>query len=250
MNSKVLASVGGIAITEMDVEEYIRELGQRGAQYNSPEGRRAILQQLVNHKLLLLEAQKNLFEAEGEFRNRLAKVKEDLLINYAAEKAISRVSATEEELLKYYNDNIDKLVEGDVVGASHILVDSEETALSILAKITSGEITFEDAAREYSSCPSGQNGGSLGEFARGQMVPEFDEAVFAMTPGEISKAPVKTQFGFHLIKCTSRREAEPVPFAEVHDELMNMLLNEKRRAAFESKINQLKIMFPVDYMSI
>ena len=250
MNSKVLASVGGIAITEMDVEEYIRELGQRGAQYNSPEGRRAILQQLVNHKLLLLEAQKNLFEAESEFRARLAKVKEDLLINYAAEKAISRVSATEEELLKYYNDNIDKLVEGDVVGASHILVDSEEAALSILERINNGEITFEDAAKEYSSCPSGQNGGSLGEFARGQMVPEFDEAVFAMTPGEISKAPVKTQFGFHLIKCTSRREAEPVPFAEVHDELMNMLLNEKRRAAFESKINQLKIMFPVDFMSI
>lgn len=250
MNNRILASVGGYNVTEADVEEYIKELGARGAQYNSPEGRRAILTQLVNHKLLLLEAQKNLFEAETEFRARLAKVKEDLLINYAAEKAISRVSVTEDELLKYYNENIDKLIEGDVVGASHILVDSEETANEILAKIVSEEMTFEDAAREFSSCPSGQNGGSLGEFARGQMVPEFDEAVFAMTPGEISKAPVKTQFGYHLIKCVSRREAEPVPFTEVHDELMNMLLNEKRRAAFESKINQLKIMFPVDYATV
>ncbi len=250
MENKVLASIQGLTITSADVEEYIKEMGPRAAQYDNPEGRRAILNQLINHKLLLLEAQRNLFEAEAEFRARLAKVKEDLLINYAAEKAIKGVSVSEEELLKYYNDNIDKLIEGDVVGASHILVDSEEKALSILSKIEGGEMSFEDAAREFSSCPSGQNGGDLGEFARGQMVPEFDEAVFKMEIGEITKTPVKTQFGYHLIKLNSKRESEPVPYSEVKGELMNMLLNEKRRTAFESKINQLKIMFPVDIMSI
>ena len=139
---------------------------------------------------------------------------------------------------------------GESVNASHILVDTEEKAVEILGKIKGGEISFEDAAREYSSCPSKDNGGNLGDFGRGQMVPEFDTAVFEMKVGEVTDAPVKTQFGYHLIKLNSKSEAAPVSLSEVHDELYGMLLNEKRRAAFESKINQLKIMYPVDMMTL
>ena len=77
-------------------------------------------------------------------------------------------------------------------------------------------------------------------------MPEFDEAVFSMEVGEISEAPVKTQFGYHLIKLNSKRDAELMPFAEIAPEIKEALLGEKRRTAYESKINQLKILYPVD----
>lgn len=250
MSEKILASVSGLTVTEGDVSSFIAGLGQRGAAYNTPEGRRAVLNQLVNHKLLLLDAQRNLYEAEATFRARLAQAKEELLIDYAAEKAISGINVTDADLEKYYEENKEKFVSEESVNASHILVDSEEAALEILGKINSAEISFEDAAREYSSCPSKENGGSLGDFGRGQMVPEFDAAVFAMAADEVSVAPVKTQFGYHLIKVNSKSEPAPVSLSEVREELHGMLLNEKRRAAFESKINQLKIMYPVDIMTL
>ena len=128
-------------------------------------------------------------------------------------------------------------------------VETEEAALDILGKIEGGAMSFEDAAREYSSCPSKDAGGSLGEFGRGQMVPEFDTAVFSMEVGEVTKTPVKTQFGYHLIKLNSKTEASTIPYAEISGEIMNALLLEKRRAAYESKINQLKIMYPVDILA-
>ena len=98
MQEKVLAKVGSSVITEADVNEFIAALGQRGASYNTPEGRRAVLNQLVNNKLLLLDAQRNLYEAEAAFRAELNKVKENLLINYAADKAIASANVTEDEV--------------------------------------------------------------------------------------------------------------------------------------------------------
>ena len=124
----------------------------------------------------------------------------------------------------------------------------EKEALELLAKINAGEITFEAAAAAYSSCPSGQNGGNLGDFGQGQMVPEFDAAVFAMEVGEISSAPVKTQFGYHLIKLIAKNDAAEIPLAEIAGEIKEALLSEKRRTAYEKKINQLKILYPVDIL--
>ena len=103
----------------------------------------------------------------------------------------------------------------------------------------------EDAARENSTCPSKDNGGNLGEFTKGQMVPEFDEAVFSMEVGTIS-APVKTQFGYHLIKLISKSEASTYAFDEIKAQLTDMVNQEKKQNAFQSKINQLKILYPVD----
>lgn len=87
------------------------------------------------------------------------------------------------------------------VRASHILVKSEAEALKIKSEIESGKITFEEAAKKYSLCPSGQNGGDLGYFGRKVMVKEFEDASFSLPVGKIS-APVKTQFGYHLVKVT------------------------------------------------
>ena len=245
---KVLAKVGALTVTEGEVEEFLVALGPRGQGYNNPEGKKVILEQIIGNKLLLQDARRNLFEGEADFRAELARLKERLLISYASNKVVAGIKVTEDEVRAYYNDNLDKFATGESVNASHILVDSREKALEILNKIKAGEVTFEDAARENSTCPSGQNGGSLGDFTRGQMVPEFDKAVFEMQVGEISDEPVATQFGFHLIKLNSKSEGGSAPFEQVSAELTEVLLNEKRHKAYESKINQLKIVYPVDLL--
>ncbi len=248
MNNKILANVGGLPITEKDVDDFLLELGQRGQSYNTPEGRAAILNQLVSNKLLLLDARRNLYEADPVFREQLARLKDRLLVNFAADKAVSAISVTEDDVKKYYEEHIGEFLSEESVTASHILVETEEAALDILNKIQSGELSFADAAREYSSCPSKQNGGSLGEFGRGQMVPEFDQAVFAMEVGAITSTPVKTQFGYHLIRLDAKKPSEQIPYEKIADKLKAHVLTEKQSKAYESKINQLKILYPVDML--
>ncbi len=100
----------------------------------------------------------------------------------------------------FFNPNIDV----QEVRASHVLVKTRKEALQIKKDIVNGTITFEDAARQYSLCPSGQNGGDLGFFNRKQMVQQFSDTAFDLKPGEISD-PVGTQFGWHIIKTTAKR---------------------------------------------
>lgn len=248
MENKVLAKVGTLTISEADVNNMIIALGARGQGYDNPQGREIILEQLISNKLMLLDAQKNMYEYNAEFKAQLQRVKEDMLVNFATVKVLEGVKpADDEEIKKYYEDNKDKLVSEESVSASHILVDSEEKALSLLDEIKSGKISFEDAARNNSTCPSKDNGGNLGEFTKGQMVPEFDKAVFSMAVGEIS-APVKTQFGYHIIKLNAKNEAKEYAFDEIKEELRGAVDKEKQQKAYQSKLNQLKIMFPVDKM--
>ena len=248
MDNKILANVGGIAITNSEVDEFLINLGQRGQAYNTPEGRSAILNQIVANKLLLLDARKNLLEMDAEFKAQLAKFKESLLVSYATEKALASVTVSDGEVEEYYNANSERFMGEETVSASHILVATEEEAREIYGRIARGESGFEEEALAHSTCPSKANGGNLGEFGRGQMVPEFDSAVFQMTVGEITSEPVKTQFGYHLIKLNEKKEATPTPLDQIRNELKAALVDEKRHQAYESKINQLKILYPVDYM--
>lgn len=245
MDARILATVGGQNITEADVEAFLAGLGQRGEAYRTPEGRAAILEELVNRRLFLLEATRGLFEAEPAFKAQLKQAKESLLINYGMEKALSTVTVKDEEVAKFYEENKEKLFAGETVNASHILVADEAECRRIREEIVSGAISFEEAAGKYSSCPSREEGGSLGEFGRGQMVPEFENACYAMTEGEISE-PVKTQFGYHLIRLNSKKAGEVPPLSAVQAELKAKLLRDKQQAAYQSKVNQLKILFPVD----
>ena len=246
-NTRVLAVVGGQQITETDVDMLIASMGQAGQNYMNPQGRAAVLEELINQKLMLLDAVRNLYEREPEFKEQLARVKNELLVNYAVNKAVASVRVTDEEAKKFFDEHPEQFAGEETVSASHILVDSEEKALELLAKIRAGEITFEDAAAEHSSCPSGRNGGNLGEFGHGQMVPEFDEACFTMEVGALSE-PVKTQFGYHIIRLDGKKAAEPVHFGDVREGITRQLTMEKQRAAYQSKINQLKILYPVDRM--
>ena len=245
METKILAKVNGTPITEADVDRMLMAMGQNGQAYNNPQGRAMIVDQLISKKLMLLDAEKNLYEYDAEFKAELEYIKEDMLANFAIKKTVEAITVTDDEVKKEYDENQDKFKTGESVDASHILVDSEEKANELLKKINDGEISFEDCARQNSSCPSSSNGGSLGEFTRGQMVPEFDNACFTMNVGEIA-GPVKTQFGYHLIKLNAKNEPKTLAFEEIKDGLKQQMLGEKRQNAFQSKINQLKIMYPVD----
>jgi peptidyl-prolyl cis-trans isomerase C len=88
------------------------------------------------------------------------------------------------------------------ITASHILVEKQSQALKIMEELKCGA-KFEDLARQYSTCPSGKRGGNLGAFSRGQMVKTFEKAAFALNVGETTKEPIKTQFGYHIIKRTA-----------------------------------------------
>ena len=248
MENRILANVGGLTVSEAEVNEMIAAMIQKGQNLDNPQGRAMILEQLIANKLLLLDAQKNMYEYNAEFKAQMKKIKEDMLINFAMAKAVESVKpATDEEVKQYYEENKEHFVAGEAVNASHILVDSEDKAKELLDKINAGEVSFEDAAREHSSCPSKENGGNLGEFTRGQMVPEFDTAVFSMETGEV-RGPVKTQFGFHLIKLNSKKEATTYEFDAIKDQLKGMVTKEKQQKAYQSKINQLKILYPVQQL--
>ena len=243
--SPVLATVAGKPITEEDVTRFIAALGRNAQAYNNPQGRAAVLEQLIAQRLFLLDAQRNLYEREQAFKDQLAAVKEQLLMEYAIGKCVESVRVSEEDVRGYYDAHKEEFAGEETVNASHILVDSAEKANELLAAIHSGEITFEDAAAKHSTCPSGVEGGNLGDFGQGQMVPEFDEACFSMAEGEL-RGPIQTQFGYHLIRLNKIHEASQLKLHEVREEIRVKLTGEKQQAAYRSKLNQLKILYPVD----
>ena len=148
------------------------------------------------------------------------------------------IEVTEDEMQAFYKENPDHFTEPESAQAKHVLVAEEEKALEIMDAITKGEITFEDAAKEYSSCPSSAQGGDLGEFGRGQMVPEFDQVAFEAEVGKVV-GPVKTQFGYHLIKVENRKEASVMAFDEVKDYIHTTLLQQKQNEVYTAKYNEL-----------
>jgi len=125
------------------------------------------------------------------------------------------------------------------VKARHILVETEEQAHEILAKLKQGE-SFEDLAKQYSTDEASKdNGGDLGYFGRGEMVAEFEEVAFSLKPGETSK-PVKTQFGYHIIKVEDHKEARPAVFEEKKEEIETILRQQKINEKKDAWLNELR----------
>ena len=242
--SKVIATVGTEKITQAEFDAMLLALRRQGRDFSDERGRETILDELISQKLFLLDARKNLYEFNPEFKAEMQRVKEEMLVSYAMNKSFESIKVTDTEAKEFYDENKDRLGNGETVNASHILVSEEAEIMRIREEIVSGAITFEDAAKKYSTCPSKEDGGNLGDFGRGQMVPEFEDAAFAMEPGQISE-PVKTQFGYHLIKLNSKGTASTPDFDTIKDNIKEHLLREKRQKAFRSKVNQLKILYPV-----
>ncbi len=243
-NNQVLATVANREITKNHVDFVKKNLDpQTAMQFNSPEGQKRIVHELVNQELLFLDALDNNIEQDSEFAAQFERIKSDFIKQFYMNKLLGSINVEDKDVLEFYGLNRDMFVEGESVKASHILVDTEEKALSILDDINDG-LSFEEAAKKYSNCPSKEVGGDLGYFTRGKMVPEFEEASFEMEPGKISR-PVKTQFGYHLIKVVDRKAPKILSYDEVKENIRKHLLSEKQQEVYFGKVAELKRKYPV-----
>jgi peptidyl-prolyl cis-trans isomerase C len=245
MDNKVLAVVNGREITQSELNAAASRFPQdkRGF-FMTEEGRKQLLEQMIAWELLSNYAVESGVEETEEFKIQLDEARRAILTQSAIQNAISSVSINEEEIKEYYNENKEAFNEGEQVSARHILVDSLDKAQEIVEKINDG-MTFSDAARIFSSCPSKEQGGSLGYFGRGMMVPEFEDAAFTLEKGVISQ-PVKTQFGYHIIVVDDKVDAEAKPFDEVSDLIRNQMLQEKQNNVYYELVNRLESKYKVE----
>lgn len=242
---KLAAIVNGKEISQDDVLRFLNDIGpQMAMQFQSPEGIERVVDELVNQELLYLDAMEEKMDEEDEFKELLEATKINLLKNYAFNKLIGDETASDSEVADFYNENKELFGKEETVVASHILVEDEDLAKEIIEEIDEG-LSFEDAAMKHSTCPSKEAGGNLGEFSRGQMVPEFEEKAFVMEEGTISE-PVKTQFGFHIIKLISKNPAAISTFEEAKDVAYEQVLRMKQQQKYVDKINGLMTKYKVE----
>lgn len=247
MENKVFAKIGNREITTKDVQAFLQNVDPKVAsQFTSPEGVKQLISQLAEQELFYLDAIENELDKDDEYVQEIKRINANLLKQYALSKFLRTVTVNEVEMKKFYNENKETFVEPESVKASHILVQDEEIANKVLAEINNG-MKFEDAAKEYSICPSKANGGDLGFFPKGKMVPEFEAAAFSLNKGEIYKTPVKTQFGYHIIKLTGRRDAMDLTFNEAEDKVRAALLAKKQEEEYYKKIDELSKKYEVKF---
>lgn len=187
-----------------------------------------------------IDSMKEQYGGEEQFNMALAQsgmteddLKEDIKMNLRLKKLVDPyLEISEEDIQAYFEENKEKLGQPEQVKASHILVESEETANEVKAKLNDGE-DFAELAGEYSIDPgSKDNGGELGYFGRGRMVPEFEEASFNLEVGKISE-PVKTSNGYHIIKVEDKKEAKEATFEDSKEEIKDILANQQMGEAYQ-----------------
>ena len=177
----------------------------------------ALVGQIIDRKLVVAAAKKEKLETDADYKKRMAELQDRVLEQVYINKKID-AQLTDAVLKKEY----DKLPTESKVRASHILVKTRDEAVQVIRQI-SGGAKFEDVAAKKSLDPSGKQGGDLGFFTKEQMVAPFSDAAFKMKQGEISKSPVETQFGWHVIRVEEiQADAKPA-FAEVRDELRDQM---------------------------
>lgn len=239
-DEKILATVGNANITEADVEGFIAGLPREQRAYASnPQFKKHCLEQLISIHLYAMMGEELKLNETEEYKKIMESAKRDILSQLAMNEVLKNITVTEEECKEFYDNNPQHFTEGETVSAKHILVKEESECLEILNAINAGETTFEDAAKEKSTCPSGQKGGDLGAFGRGQMVPEFEEAAFSAELNTVV-GPVATQFGYHLIKVEAKNEATVADFETVKAQIRSNLLSMKQNDAYIKKAEELK----------
>lgn len=240
MNNEILAVVAGQNITEEDYNTFVASMPREQQQYAAdPRFKEQCLEQLISLHLFAKKGEEMKLEETEEFAKIIANAKRDILAQMAMREVLADITVSEEEMQANYEANKQAYAKGETVSAKHILVDSEEKCNEILVAINAGEKTFEDAAKEYSTCPSGQRGGDLGEFGRGQMVKEFEDAAFAAEIGQVV-GPVQTQFGCHIIKVEKKNEATVSSFDEVKEVIRRNILQQKQTKVYNAAINEWK----------
>ena len=215
-NSGVAAVVNGEKITVAEIKDVYEANQQIKAQVPFEEFYNQALDVVVNGKLALQAATKANVQATAEYQKELAQLQEDLARKVYIDKKVSE-KVTDEDVKKFYDEYVNNFKSVKEIKAKHILVDTEDMAKEIIAKLDE-KADFIKLAQEYS-----KDQPDLGYFTAEMMVPEFSNAAFSMKKGTYSKTPVKTEFGYHVIYVEDIRDTKPLEFNMLEPQIKNNL---------------------------
>lgn len=235
----VVAKVGKLEITQSELDLAIANLDPQLAQLPDEQKKIAALSGAIDVKLLAGNADGEGLKDDAEFKKRMQFIADRELHNIYFKKHVVD-AVTEDEVKARYEKEIAALPKQVEVSARHILVKTEEEAKAIIADLDAGK-DFIELAKAKSTDPNKSEGGDLGYFTKGRMVPEFEEVAFAMEKGTYSKTPVKTQFGFHVIKVEDKRDAAPPAYETVAQQVRQLVMRDKYLAIIEKAKAEQKV---------
>ena len=237
-----MATVNGHNISETDLALAEAEIGNELGNLPPATRRRVLVEYMIENQLFAEAAEAEKLGTGPEFERRLAYWRQRALRDAYFERSV-KASIGIEAARGIYEDKVKGLKPEEEVQARHILVAKEEDAKKLAERAKAGE-DFAQLAKENSGDGgSKEQGGMLGYFGRGQMVPQFEEAAFALKKGEISD-PVQSQFGWHVIKVEDRRQKPPPSFEEVKDRLIGSMVQSKA----QNIANELRGKAKIDYI--
>jgi len=234
----VLATVNGKQITMEDFNQAVSELPPN-LRIKAEENKLDFLQFQVRKELLYQAGLKQGIDKEPRIVDLINRYKYELITQEYLDRNLKDTGTiTDKEVKDYYDKNISVFKTQEEITASHILVKTEKEAKEILSELKKGK-DFAELAKEKSiDTVSARQGGSLGSFPRGAMVPEFEKAAFSLKVGEISPI-VKSEFGYHIIKVTGRTTPHQIDFIQVKDTIKKNLSHEKTQKAINTMVDQL-----------
>ncbi|MGI4977988.1 MAG: peptidylprolyl isomerase [Janthinobacterium lividum] len=235
----VLASVDGHEIRMSDLTVAAESLPQQLRGMPKPVLYPMLLDQLIDRQAVVIEAKKEGLDKTPEVQDQLRRAEDTTLQNAVLTREVTPKISEEAIKAKYDADYANKPGEEEV-HARHILVDSEDKAKDIIKQLKGGA-DFEKLAKQDSKDPGAQNGGDLGWFKKGDMLPEFSTAAFAMKTNEFTQEPIHTRYGWHVIQVLGTRTAPPVDYAQAHDEIRQTLVQNAVKAALEKARAQVKV---------
>ncbi len=239
--SDILATVNGKNITKEDAQAFVTAAAPNSSFMQlKPQEQRMVTDRLVEKELFTELAAKEGFEKKPEFQRNMEKLKNELLVNMWMKAQMDSIVVSDGDAKAFYDKNSAKFMQQDSMHARHILVKDEKEAQDIIDSLKSlkGDALktkFIEVAQTKSTGPSGPKGGDLGTFAKGQMVPEFSDAAWALEVGQITTKPVKTQFGYHVIFLEEKTPAKPTSYDEVKDKILAML----KQQQFTAKVGEI-----------
>ncbi len=245
MEKKVIAKVGEREITIEDIKRTKEYMPKEHLQMLSTlNGKKEFINKMVIQEMIYLHAIDEKWDQEEEFLEEMKNIKVERLKGYGINKILGDVQVSQKDVEAFYESNKESFKTGETVRAKHILVDSKDKAEELLLALENGK-DFAEAAAENSSCPSKANGGDLGTFEKGRMVPEFDEVVFSLDIGETSDV-VQTQFGYHIIKLEERNKPKDLTFEEMEEKIKEHLAAQGKSDVFSKTTEQLREKYNVD----
>jgi len=236
----VIARINGQAVHRSDLDVQLRNAPQQIQQQPFDKIYPALVNSMVNTELLEQASRKAKVDQNSQVKQEIAAAQTQILVNaYIASMARSQI--TEAKLRQAYDQYAKDAPKTEEVHARHILVSSEQEAKDIIDQLKKGA-DFATLAKDKTTDPSGKsNGGDLGYFTKQDMVPEFANAAFAMKPGDVSQTPVKTQFGWHVIKVEDKRAGKAGTYEQVAPEIAQQMTQQIVAAKLQELRGQAKI---------